>query len=118
MISEIRAPEAASGDTVQNGQPPANSVIVLAPESGSLPGDIPTEDILVSISRIAPVEDGLLVPTRAIVAGPDGSTTVLRQASDGTFQDVPITQIACVTGRCAIRSEDLSPGDRVRVDVQ
>jgi Putative peptidoglycan binding domain. len=115
-VSEIVATETeqrTDGDVSSEN----SSMVYFDTVQGELPAGIPIgEDILVTISRVAPVEDALLVPKRAIFSTSDGSTYVLKQRETGEFMQVQVRELACVSGECAIKSEDLNEGDQLRVD--
>lgn len=116
-VVEAEPGEEPEGDPGQNAG--ATSLLVFKPAKGELPRDMPVgEPLLITVSRIVPVKDALIVPQRAITAAPDGSTTVLKLSGDGSFLPVAVKEIVCVTGECAIEAPgaDLKTGEQIRVD--
>lgn len=96
------------------------SIIEFTTENGSIPFDwVGHEDILIAINFTDPLEGVLAVPQRAIAVDAAGQSHILLQRGDAFIQ-VPIRQVGCVTGMCAIESTQASmplrEGFNVRVD--
>ena len=108
------------GEAAQMRESSGVSVIEFTPETGSIPLDwAGHEDILITINFTDPLEGVLAVPQRAIAVDAAGQSHILLQQGD-SFVQLPIRQLGCVTGMCAIESTQastpLSAGLNVRVD--
>lgn len=95
--------------------------VTLAPSSGDVPADwAGRSDVLVTLDLTDPLTDVLTVPQRAIATAADGSSSVLAIDADGTTHQVKVTQLACVSGTCAIADPKadtgVAEGTQVRVD--
>lgn len=79
----------------------------LLPPSSGTPTFLPTEVV------ISPPTTGPVVPVAAITTQPDGSTSVLRVASDGTVEQITVEIQAALQGFAVVSGVEV--GDRVRV---
>ena len=118
-VKEINPIEKTDDKESLQGQATNNSIVVFEPASGSLPEGLnPEEEILVTVSRIEALEDALIVPKRAISSWPDSNTFVLKKNADGGFVETAVSELACVSGECAVKAKngDLDENDQIRVD--
>lgn len=77
------------------------------------------EDGIAVIHVDPQTDEGLIVPTRAIVTRTDGTSVVQVRRSDGTFNEVPVTVLQSAQGKTVVASSAegaLSPDDEVRVE--
>lgn len=79
--------------------------------------DLGKEEVLLTVPRTKPIVGKLVVPQRAIATDASGTTSVLVQQPD-QFVAVPVKELGCVAGQCAIESPtgQLREGMMVRVD--
>lgn len=87
------------------------------PGTAPIPDSSVGEKPVLVVTRSVVARDALLVPSRA-VASRGSSRYVLRQNSDGDFQEVPVKEIGELNGLSAIEilnDEKLKPGEQVRV---
>ena len=118
-ISTI-AEKKEEGEGAQMRESSGSSIIEFTPENGAIPLEwAGHNDILITINFTDPLQSVLAVPQRAIATDAAGQAHILLQQAD-SFIQVPIRQLACVTGMCAIESMHadtaLSEGLKVRVD--
>ncbi|RRC95226.1 peptidoglycan-binding domain-containing protein [Schaalia canis] len=118
-ISTI-AEKKEEGEGAQMRESSGSSIIEFTPENGTIPLEwAGHNDILITINFTDPLQGVLAVPQRAIATDAAGQAHILLQQAD-SFIQVPIRQLACVTGMCAIESMHadtaLSEGLKVRVD--
>lgn len=119
--AEPQADAGGSGtDPAANGAGEGVSV-TLTPAKGDVPSDwAGHSDVLVTLDLTDPLTDVLTVPQRAIATAADGSSSVLAVSADGTTHQVTVTQLACVSGTCAIADPKadtgVAEGTQVRVD--
>ena len=84
-------------------------------KKGRLPSDARGKSMVLTIDRQAPIKNALLIPQRAMALDANGNANVLKRQASG-FVMVKVEQLGCVSGQCAIKSDQLKVGDSVRVD--
>lgn len=84
-------------------------------KKGRLPSDARGKSMVLTVDRQAPIKNALLIPQRAMALDANGNANVLKRQASG-FVMVKVEQLGCVSGQCAIKSDQLKVGDSVRVD--
>ena len=84
-------------------------------KKGKLPSDARGKSMVLTVDRQAPIKNALLIPQRAMALDANGNANVLKRQASG-FVMVKVEQLGCVSGQCAIKSDQLKVGDSVRVD--
>ena len=84
-------------------------------KKGKLPSDARGKSVVLTVDRQAPIKNALLIPQRAMALDANGNANVLKRQASG-FVMVKVEQLGCVSGQCAIKSDQLKVGDSVRVD--
>lgn len=97
---------------------PADPLVVMTP-TAPLPADWLGLDVLATISLGAVSESGLIVPTRAVAAGSDGTARVTRvRPPDDVLTRVDVVEVQALGGRSLVRPVQggaLVEGDMVQV---
>jgi peptidoglycan hydrolase-like protein with peptidoglycan-binding domain len=92
--------------------------VTLRAVRGALPAAWQGKTVLARIVTTLVRGRALIVPTRAVAQGPEGSAYVLKEVRHGTFTRVRVRQLGSLAGRTAVAPQDartLQPSDRVRV---
>lgn len=103
-------------DTSEGGE--GQSKVTFTPIEGAFPTEWSGhDDILVSLDFSDPLKDVLVIPQRAVATNGSGGGNVLVQQADGSFTQVPVQVLGCVSGMCALDEDgDVAEGSRLRVD--
>ena len=117
-IAAIRPIQDSMSDSNASAQASTQSTVSFVAATGSFPEEwAGHQDILFSVNLSEPVRDVLQVPQRAIAVNASGSSSILVQQRDGSFQEVVVSELGCVAGTCAIEdAAGVEAGSRVRVD--
>ena len=94
-----------------------SSHVTFAPKESGAFADLGSNEVLLTVPRTKPIVGQLVVPQRAIAQGGSGGASVLVQQPD-QFVAVPVNELGCVAGQCAVASPtgQLREGMMVRVD--
>ncbi|WP_129587633.1 peptidoglycan-binding domain-containing protein [Actinomyces minihominis] len=107
-----------TGSVSEQAEGEQNTTVTLSPAGGELPADwVGHEDIVVELDLQPPLMDVLLVPARAIATDSLGTSNVLLEQGAGSFEVVPVVELECIAGMCAIEDgSGVVAGSRLRVD--
>lgn len=96
---------------------PETTILLVGATAASFPSELIGHEVsaVIELNRLA--DEGLIVPSSAVVPRGDGTAVVLKQLPDGSFEEVRVREIAALAGRSAIELIDgeLTVNDTVKV---
>lgn len=134
---EVKKKEGQNNANVSTIEGFKNFTVTFASTNPGVFNDLGDGEVTITIPRTPPILGQLVVPERAIMINGSGQDTIQVQTADGQsgaakptstdsehqaqvpagFVEVPIENLGCVGGQCAVRPEDgdLKAGAMVRV---
>lgn len=108
--------DALIGTVTQPTKDGENATVLINP-SAELPSSWLHQSVLATITVQVAATGSLIVPTSAIITSGHGQADVLLEEASGAFAEVPVTEVASLSGKSAVTATSgaLKPGDRVKV---
>ncbi|WP_336248721.1 peptidoglycan-binding domain-containing protein [Stomatohabitans albus] len=116
-VTEDKKKEGAETDQPAPDGGGSASNVTFTPAQAGVFNDLGSNEVLLTVPRSKPILGHLVVPQRAIAQNASGQSSVLVQQPD-QFVAVPVNEVGCVAGQCAVESVNgqLREGMMVRVD--